>query len=129
MALADSGYNNSSALVTRSKVIAKANTSETISCESTGKPLSLCLWAARTVSDHREVIVIQKDATFPAAVRTDFGNVSTSSVDQLENGTCWLRIESMTEEHIGSWSCILVDQAGAVSTGQVKVFLERGEGV
>ena len=38
-----------------------------------------------------------------------------------ESGKCSYRIESITEEHLGTWACSLVDHTGDLFTGQIEL--------
>ena len=99
----------------QSDICTKDNDTATFSCESNGAPLSSCLWA-RTVNGQREVVMLGEDV----------GKVSTVdgveySVDDLNDGKCRVKVESIKRGHFGRWSCTLVEADGQVLTGAVNV--------
>ena len=110
-------------------IVAKSNAPRTLSCSSREEPIKLCLWG-RMVRGEHEAIVIQEGVAVPV-------DVWGQSVDprfkipvcapRLENGTCSLHIEPITEDDFGVWSCTLIGQTGAVFTGQVTISKEEGE--
>ena len=106
------------AYIARSLLIAKPNTSQIITCESDGEALDWCLWG-RTVKGQRQLITIEKEAI----TQVDDGQIEGISTfgSELQKGSCSLRVESITEEDSGTWSCTLFAQTGTVSTGQVEV--------
>ena len=107
-------------------IYAKANESQTISCDSRGQPLSACVWEVNT-HDRPETIVIYKQ---------DTENDNQTSVDGvlyagdgLEAGRCSLEIESVTDEDAGLWSCTLLAKSGTIFAGTVTVEMGKQKDV
>lgn len=98
------------------KIYETLNKAAKFSCESVGRPLSLCLWS-RMVGGQQEVIWTNRRG----------GNVSTdgiqlSSPADLDGGRCSAIIEAVMEDHFGAWTCILVTAAdGEALTGDVEL--------
>ena len=99
----------------RRKVYTLLNNSETFSCESNGQPLNSCLWA-RTLNGQRQVIIVDDQ---------DGGRKSVEGIsyigDGLREGKCSIEIESVTAADVGTWSCTLVSESGAIFNGEVSV--------
>ena len=113
---------NGPAHVPRSIVESKKKSLVTLTCKSHGARLSACVWGRHANT--------QRDATVVAmrlgrtGEQTNTYQTSTFEEEEPQNGSCSLRIGPMTKEDFGMWSCTLVDQAGAVLTGQVTVNQE-----
>ena len=66
------------------------------------------------------MFVDQDDVFVQATEQTLVGRIS-SVTDQLINGTCSVKIDTVREEDFGMWSCTLVDATGAVLTSELEV--------
>ena len=72
--------------------------------------------------------MIQKDAVAQSVGHAEIDRISVFG-DGLQNGTCSLRIESITEEDFGTYACTLFDEAGVLLTGQVEIYAEGKSGI
>lgn len=103
----------SPATVRTPKIYGTLNHTAKFSCESDGRPLSLCLWS-RTVRDQQEVIWMNRHGH----------NVSSDGIQlpspfDLGGGKCSVSIEAVMEDHFGTWTCILLAAAdGEILTGE-----------
>ena len=112
------------ARVSQSKVWPEVNTSQILSCESSGnEPLSYCLWG-RTLDGQYEMVLIDKGSSTPSDDRPSAGRIYYNE-DDLDEGKCEVRIASFTLKDFGTWSCTLVAQTGEVFTGSVNVETTR----
>ena len=61
-----------------------------------------------------ETIVFDKD---------DSGLLESENMSVVyeENTKCSLKIEPVTKEHLGTWSCILMDQTGGFFSGKIEL--------
>ena len=70
---------------------------------------------AAVVQDENKVIVLNKD--------TDGDLESGTSVIHEENGKCspTFEVEVVPENHLGMWSCTLIDQTGGFFSGKIEL--------
>ena len=106
----------------KAAISSRLNTSLTFFCESNGIPLRSCLWG-RTLNGRHATGVVD-DTVVQAGGSTKTHGVSYLG-HELQRGKCAIKIESMTEGHFGTWSCILIGRNGDVFNGQVKVLKGR----
>ena len=103
------------ARVARSHVIiAELNKFQALSCETRGEPLRSCVWARPGMDSEGEAIVLDKD---------DGGLLESKNMSVVydeDNVKCSLKIEVVTEEHLGTWSCTLIDQTGGFFSGKIE---------
>ena len=103
------------ARVARSHVIiAELNQFQALSCETRGEPLRSCVWARPGMDSESEAIVLDKD---------DGGLLESKNMSVVyeENAKCSLKIEIVTTEHLGTWSCTFIDQTGGFLTGKIEL--------
>ena len=55
------------------------------------------------------------------------GLLESDRISADESGKCSLKIESVTEEHFGTWACTLVDHAGHLFAGQIELNMKDSE--
>ena len=110
------------ARVPQSRVLVEVNTSQAISCESqSDEPLSSCLWG-RSINGQRQVITVDEHVVEDGG-RTEVEGI-TYDGNGLENGTCSIKIASVSADDVGTWSCTLVSHNGPVFTGIVEITTE-----
>ena len=80
--------------------------SVSLSCESHGQPLNLCLW--EQVGNLNSKIIITNDGS----LATEHG---------LDDGRCKLQLLSVKQTDSGYWACSLVGKNGSVFTGRVNL--------
>ena len=108
------------ARVPRRIVYTALNSSETFSCETNGQPLNSCLWG-RTLNGQRQAILIDNQTALNGGRTSAKGILHVG--DGLKDGKCSIKIESVAEQDVGSWSCTLVSQEGAIYSGEVSVTI------
>lgn len=88
-----------------------------LSCESHGKPISVCTWEKRLNGPTRKIYIADDD------VIQDGENTTVDGISYegggLAEGNCGLKIQAVRLTDIGLWSCLLVSKAGQVFTGNV----------
>ena len=79
-------------------------------------PLSSCYWG-RTKNGQRELIIIDQQVLDSGGATTAEGisYVGTG----LDVGQCGLKIESVTDDEAGAWSCTLISKSGTLLTGKI----------
>ena len=95
-------------------IIAELNTFQALSCETPGEPLRSCVWARPGMDGESEAMVLDKDS----------GGLLESknmSVVYEDNTKCSLKIEAVTKEHLGTWSCTLIGQTGGFFSGKIEL--------
>ena len=109
--------------MSRPEIVTKLGTPVNLSCESpAGQPVSLCLWEW-TVNEQRRVVYMDE-----AVARHNGGQTSVEGIRYtggLKAGSCELRIDSVTVEHLGRWTCTLVLENNEICSGEVTV--KKGE--
>ena len=104
------------AIVPNTVVFAKVNTSAMLQCGTDdGLPWNLCVWE-RKPAGQRSLVVIDVEV---AQTRTPVKGISYIGDGVDKNGKCQVRIESTKYSDFGQWSCTLMTQNGAISTGQL----------
>lgn len=105
------------ATVPAPKIYETMKNTANFSCESNGRPLSLCLWS-HTVRGEQKVILINKQGG-----NLSIDGIHVTSAAKLNEGKCSVRIEAVTEDHFGVWACTLMSAAddGEVWTGEVEL--------
>ena len=68
----------------------------------------------------RHKVTIVDETVLKAGGSTEADGVSYFA-HELQQGKCSVRIEALTEEHLGKWSCVLIGETGDVYEGQVEV--------
>ena len=106
------------AIVPNHIVSAKLNATATISCESDGKPVSVCVWG-KIVDGQWETIVID-DGVITNGGKTEVDGISYEG-EGLAAGKCGLKIQAVQAKDTGRWSCALITAAGPVFAGEVFV--------
>ena len=98
------------------------NSSASFYCDSNNnKSLTSCLWA-RTVNGQRKIIMMDQDAViFKDCDHTSVFNNVSFQIEGLKDGKCGVQIDSITDAHLGLWSCTLVTPDDEIMTGQVEV--------
>ena len=106
-------------------VVAEANTSQNLSCQSPGQAVQTCLWG-HSVNRTSEAILIDQQVVENGGRTTLDGISYAGGNDELEAGRCTLNIANVTEDHVGLWSCILISRQNAtVSSGAVHLGKRR----
>ena len=100
-------------------VPAEFNTSQMLTCESQGQPLSSCLWM-RPAGAQKEKIFIGQQIVQDGVRRTNVDGISYVE-NGLNHGNCCIRIEVVTGTDFGRWSCALMSKSGGVFAGIVDV--------
>ena len=106
------------AVVPRYNISAVLGTSIEFSCESTGEPLISCIWSHTT--NGKPQIAIFDDTVDKAGALKNADGVSYFA-HELQQGRCSVRIEALTEAHLGKWSCVLIAENVDVFDGHVEV--------
>ena len=101
-------------------VLTKLHASVNFSCESNGKPLSLCMW---THNGKAQEIIMGTDGER----QTKDGVVYTG--EGLNGGKCSVRIKKTEKGHLGKWDCTLVTIIGHVFTAEVEVSVGKANEV
>ena len=104
--------------MSNSAVTAKVNTSATFACESdNGKPWSLCIWEQKLQGQQR-LIAIEKEVA-QNGEQTSVNGASFVGDALNNNGKCELKIDYVTDQDLGQWSCTLVSSNGTMYTGDL----------
>ena len=108
------------ARVSQTNISVPLTWSANFSCESAdGEALSSCLWT-RPVKGQTQVVIIDAQVFQDTGRTTNVDGISFFG-DELADGKCLVETESVNETDIGSWSCTLLGQSGAVYSGEVLV--------
>lgn len=114
--------NKSSAYIPQPHVRVQLNTSMTFSCESNGELLRSCLWARPGKTKHTVTMKDNDSVSQGGNDQASYDRTSFTIGKGLHGDTCSVEIESVREEDLGPWSCILVQANGDVATGIVDVY-------
>ena len=95
------------------------NTSLTFTCEADGKPLSSCLWTWPAKGQHRLVVIDEDGIVYHGGGAPEDGTFHVLA--GLDSGKCTVQVEFDPTEHVDTWSCTLLSQAGEIYTGKVTV--------
>ena len=110
----------SSARMSEPKIWPELRASQNLTCESSGnESLNYCLWG-RTLNGQYEVILVDQQVVQNGSGRAAKTGISYVG-DGLDDGKCVIKIESVTPEDFGPWSCTLVAEIGEVFTGNVNI--------
>ena len=115
------------ARVPRRKVYTALNNSEIFSCETSGQPINSCLWG-RTLKSQWQVIIIDGQQTDQDGGWT-YAEGLLYNGEGLKEGKCSVKIESVTDQDFGSWSCTLVSDGGAIFRGEVSIVVSTSKSV
>ena len=100
--------------MSNSVVTAALNKSATFSCESEdGQPWAVCSWEQNKSQVQRRYVVIDQEGAQNGGQK----GISFVGDPLSNNGKRGLRIDSVTEQDFGQWSCTLVSGNGTTSTG------------
>ena len=106
-------------------VVAEANTSQNLSCQSPGQAVQTCLWG-HSVNRTSEAILIDQQVVENGGRTTLDGISYAGGNDELEAGRCTANIGNVTEDHVGLWSCTLISRQNAtISSGAVHLGKRR----
>ena len=110
----------------RRKVYTALNSSEIFSCETSGQPINSCL-CGRTLNGQWQVIIID------GQTGQDDGRTNAEGLlydgEGLKDGKCSVKIESVTDQDFGRWSCTLVSDEGAIFRGEVSIVVSTSKSV
>ena len=102
-------------------MLAALNTSQVLPCELKGRPLNSCLWG-RIIRGQRDGIFIDTQVVQDGG-KTDVDGISYVG-NGLENGNCSIRIASVVQSDVGTWSCTLVSKAGTIFQTEVHIHTD-----
>ena len=113
--------NAKSARVPHPIVFAALNVSRVLTCESEGQPLRSCLWG-RVITDGQWEGILVDERVVENGGRTNVNGISYVG-NGLDGGNCSVRIDSVTQDDIGTWSCaLLANGSGSIFKGEVNVL-------
>ena len=125
VATSDSSVTFEAAHVSQPHVFAVLKASQVLSCESQGQqPLSSCIWVPNNGSNRDGIFIGKGGVRYEGQEDQDGISYVGSSV---EGGKCSIRIDSITENDFGRWSCRLMSMAGHVFVGNVNIIRATGE--
>ena len=122
VATSDSSVSFEAAHVPQPHVFAVLNTSQVLTCASQGQqPLHSCLWVRNNGSNRDGIFIDKEGAHNDGGGQEDESAISFVG-SRLDGANCSIRIELITGNDFGRWSCRLMSKTGQIFVGNVNVY-------